>query len=126
MGQSLRTYSACRPRGRRNSVIALLAGRDAIVLETLPRVVLSIETGTPAFVAEGRIGDDVVETLEHVAVEKERAGQGVALLDLRDSVVVQDHVHAGEAGGSVVFLLPVEGDLYVLMAMTGFIANLEK
>ena len=94
-------------------VVALLAGRDAVVLEALPGVVLGIEAGAPAFVAEGRIGDDVVEGLERVAVEEERAGQGVALLDLRRGVVVQDHVHAGEAGRGVVFLLPVEGDLHV-------------
>ena len=95
-------------------VVALLAGRDAVVLEALPGVVLGIEAGAPALVAEGRIGDDVVEGLERVAVEEERAGEGVALLDLRRGVVVQDHVHAGEAGGGVVLLLPVEGDLHVL------------
>jgi hypothetical protein len=60
-------------------VVALLAGRDATVLEALPGVVLSIKAGAPAFVAKGRIGDDVVEGLERVAVEEKRAGQGVAL-----------------------------------------------
>ena len=54
-------------------VVALLAGRDAVVLEALPGVVLGIEAGAPALVAEGRIGDDVVEGLERVAVEY-RAG----------------------------------------------------
>jgi hypothetical protein len=39
-------------------VITLPLGRDAIVLKALPRVVLGIEAGTPAFVAKGRIGDD--------------------------------------------------------------------
>src|SRR5262249_56398068 len=43
------------------SVVALLAGRDAIVLKAPPRVVFGIEPGTPAFVAEGRIGDNVIE-----------------------------------------------------------------
>ena len=107
-------------------VIALLAGRDAVVLEALPRVVLGIEAGAPAFVAEGRIGDDVVEGLERVAVEEERASDGVALLDLRRGVVVQDHVHAREASGGVVFLLPVERDLHVLVAVAGFVADLEE
>src|SRR5262249_16814998 len=51
-------------------VIALLAGWDAIVLEALPWVVFGIEPGTPAFVAEGRIGDDVIESLERVAVKE--------------------------------------------------------
>jgi hypothetical protein len=63
-------------------VIALLAGRDAVVLETLPGVVLGIEAGAPALVAEWWIGDDVVEGFERVSVEVERAGDGVALLDL--------------------------------------------
>jgi hypothetical protein len=60
-------------------VIALLLGRDAIVLEALPRVVLGIEAGTPTFVAEGRIGDDIIERLESIAFEEERTGKGVAL-----------------------------------------------
>ena len=106
-------------------VIALLAGRDAVVLEALPGVVLGIEAGAPAFVAEGRIGDDVVEGLERVAVGVERAGERVALLDLRRGVVVQDHVHAGEAGGGVVLFLPVERDLHVF-AVAGFVADLQE
>ena len=95
-------------------VVALLGGRDAVVLEALEGVVLGIQAGAPAFVAEGRIGDDVVEGLERVAVEEERVGEGVALLDFRRGVVVQDHVHAGEAGGGGILFLPVEGDAHVL------------
>src|SRR5262249_18563124 len=88
-------------------VITLLAGRDAIVLEALPRVVLGIQAGAPALVTKGRIGNDVVEGPKRVAVEKERVSEGIALLDLRSGGVVQVHVHTGEASGSVVFLLPV-------------------
>src|SRR5262245_44763644 len=106
-------------------VIALLAGRDT-VLETLPGVMLGIEPGIPAFVAEGRISADVVEGLERVSVEVERVGDGVALPDFRRGVVVQDHVHSGKASGGVVFLLPVEGDLYVLVAVAGFVADLKE
>jgi hypothetical protein len=72
------------------SVIALLAWRDAVVLEALPGVVLGIEARAPALVAEGWIGNDVVEGLERVSVEIERAGDSVTLFDLRRGVVVQD------------------------------------
>jgi hypothetical protein len=60
------------------SVIPLLAGRDAVV-EALPGVVFGIEAGAPTFVAEGRIGDDIIERLESIAFEEERTGKGVAL-----------------------------------------------
>jgi hypothetical protein len=52
------------------------------VLEALPGIVLRIEAGAPAFIAEGRIGDDIIEGFERIAVEEERAGYGVALLDI--------------------------------------------
>ena len=106
-------------------VVALLAGRDAVVLEALPGVLVGNEAGAPAFVAEGRIGDDVVEGLEHAALGEERVGEGVALLDLRRGVVVQDHVHAGEAGGGGVLLLPIEGDAHVFAA-AGLVADLQE
>ena len=60
---------------------------------------------------KGRIGDDVVEGLERVAVLELGIGQRVALHDERRGVVVQDHVHPGEAGGGGVLFLPVERDL---------------
>jgi len=60
--------------------VALLGGRDAVVLEPLEGVVFGIETGAPAFVAERRIGDDVVERLQGIAIEKEWTGERVALL----------------------------------------------
>jgi hypothetical protein len=68
---------------------------------------LCSKAGAPAFVAEGRIGDDVVECPKIVVIGEQWIGDGVALPDLRRGVVVQDHVHAGEASGRVVFLLPV-------------------
>ena len=39
------------------------------------------------------------------------AGQGVALPDVGRRAVVQDHVHAGQARGGAVHLLPVERDV---------------
>ena len=92
-------------------VVALLAGRRAEGLEALVGVVERIEAGAPALVGEGRIGDDVVEGLERVAVLELGIGQRVALHDERGGVVVQDHVHAGEAAGGGVLFLPVERDL---------------
>ena len=103
-------------------VIALLTGRRAEVLEPLVGIALHIDTVAPAFVAERRIGDDVVEGLESpVLAGEERIGQRVALLDQRRGVVVQDHVHAGEASGRSIFFLPVERDLG-----TGGIAHLQQ
>ena len=49
-------------------VVALLGGRRAEGLEAVVRVVERVEAGAPALVGEGRIGDDVVEGLERVAV----------------------------------------------------------
>ena len=56
-------------------------GRRAEVPEALVRVVLRIEAGAPTLVAEGRIGDDVVEGLEGIARLELRVGQRVALDD---------------------------------------------
>ena len=107
-------------------VVALLGGRHAVVLEALEGVVGRVEAGAPALVAEGRIGDDVVEGLELAGgVLEERVGQRVALLDQRRGVVVQDHVHAGQAGGGGVLFLPVERDLDVF-AVAGLVADLEQ
>ena len=55
-------------------VIALLAGRGTVVLEALPGVVLGVEARAPAFIAKGRISDNVIEGLECVAIEEERGG----------------------------------------------------
>jgi hypothetical protein len=91
-------------------VIALLGRGDAEGLEALAGVVEGIEAGTPAFVAEGEIGDDVVEALETGPVAKLGIGEGVALHDEGGGVVVQDHVHARQDGGGGVLFLTVEGD----------------
>ena len=84
-------------------------------------VVERIEAGAPALVAERRIGDDVVEGLERVAVLELGIGQRVALHDQRRGVVVQDHVHAGEAAGGGVLFLPVERD-----GGAGLVAHLQE
>ena len=81
-----------------------------------------VQAGAPALVAEGRIGDHVVEGLELAGrVGEKRVGQRVALHDERRGVVVQDHVHAGQAGCGRVLLLPVERDL-----RAGGIAHLQQ
>ena len=73
-------------------------------------IVERIEAGAPALVGKRRIGDHVVERLERVAVLELGIGQRVALHDECRGVVVQDHVHAGEAAGGGILLLPVERD----------------
>ena len=91
-------------------VVALLVGGNAKNLEPLEGVVQQIEAGAPTLVAKRRIGDDVIECLERVAVLELGIGQGVALLNEGRGVVVQDHVHAGEAACGSILFLPVEGD----------------
>jgi hypothetical protein len=71
MRQDARAFAGALERAedmQKVGVIALLAGRDAVG-ETLPGVALGIEASAPAFVAEGRIGDDVVEGFERVSIE---------------------------------------------------------
>ena len=80
------------------------------MLEALIRIAQRIDAVAPALVAERRIGDDVVEGFESVAILEFRVGEGVALDDQRRGVVVQDHVHAGKARRGGVLLLPVERD----------------
>src|ERR1022692_911548 len=102
-------------------VIALLGGRDAEALEAQVGVVAGIDAVAPGLVAEGRIGDYVVEGFDGVAVLEFWIGQRVALLNVRPRVVVEDHVHAGETGGGGVLFLPVEGDLGA-----GFVTHFEE
>ena len=93
-------------------VIALFVGRDAKVLEALPGIVLWIQPGAPAFVGERWIGNHKIKGFEIALIGLEqRIGQGIALLDQRGRVVVQDHVHARQTGGGGILLLPVEGDI---------------
>ena len=92
-------------------VVALLGGRHAEGLEAFVGIVGRVEAGAPALVAEGRIGDHVVESLERVAVRELGIGQRIALHDERRGVVVQDHVHARQTAGGSVLFLAVKGDL---------------
>jgi len=89
-------------------VIALLAGRRAEGFEAVEGVVGDVDAIDPAFVGQGRIGDDIIEGLEGVAGLEFGIGERVALYDEGGGVVVQDHVHAGEAAGGGVFLLAVQ------------------
>ena len=91
-------------------VVALLRGRRAEGLEAIVGIAQRIDAVAPAFVGEGRIGDDMVESLEAVAILELGIGQRVALDDQRGGVIVQDHVHPREAAGGGVLLLPVERD----------------
>ena len=100
-------------------VVALLGGWNAIGFEALEGIVLGMEAGGPALVAEGWVGGGVVEGLELVAIEEQRAGEGVALLDLRRGAVVEDHVHAGETDGGGVLFLAVEGDAHAFPVESG-------
>jgi hypothetical protein len=61
-------------------VVALSRGRDAVMLEAMEGIVRRIEPGAPALVAERRIGGDVVESLEGVALGEKRSGESVALI----------------------------------------------
>ena len=60
---------------------------------------------------EGRIGDDVVELLQRLAVPVIGMQQGVALDDVGDGVdqVVQNQVQAQQAGGFLRDVLGVDG-----------------
>lgn len=51
-------------------VVALLGRRHAEGLKTIVRIVQGIETGAPAFVGKGRIGDNIIKSLECVPVLK--------------------------------------------------------
>ena len=70
---------------------------------------------------KGGLATTIIKGLERVAVLELRIGQRVALHDERGGVVVQDHVHAGEAAGGAVLLLPVEGD-----RGAGFVRHLQQ
>ena len=107
-------------------VVALFCRWDAVMLEPLPGIVLGVDARAPAFVAERRIGDDIVEGHQPRLSEEERVGEGVALLDLRRGIVVQDQVHARQSGGGVVLLLTVERDFDVLPAVSRLLADLEE
>src|SRR6266704_1914627 len=69
------------------SVIALPGGRRAEVFEAFVRIVLWVDAGAPAFVAERRIGNDVIKRLEAAALLEFRIGDRVALDNQRRGVV---------------------------------------
>ena len=92
-------------------VVALLGRRHAERPEPVERVVRRVEAGAPPLVRERRVGDDVVELFERIAVLELRVGERVPLVDERLRVVVEDHVHAGQAARRRVLLLSVEGQL---------------
>ena len=91
-------------------VVALLGGRLAPG-EALEGVLRWRDAGGPGLVGERRIGDDVVVGAELLAVLELGRGQGVAREDVGRGEVVQDHVHAGQARGGHVLLLPFERDV---------------
>ena len=59
-----------------------------------------------ALVGKGRVGDDVIEGLERVAVFELGIGQRIALHDERGRVIVEDHVHAGQGARGGVLSCP--------------------
>ena len=106
-------------------VIALLGWRNAEVPEPAKGIVQRIDPLAPALVAEGVIGDHIhiVKGLEIalIGIKKEGIGQLITLLDLGGRVVVQDHVHASQAGGGGILFLTIER-----YHGGGFITNLQK
>jgi hypothetical protein len=72
-------------------------------------------------VGKGRIGDDVVVGAQLLAVLELGRGEGVAVENPGRREVVQDHVHASQAGGGDVLFLAFEGD-----ALAGLGGNLQQ
>jgi hypothetical protein len=60
-----------------------------------------------------------------VVMRNERGGEVLGHCDQGFLTTVQTEALAHGRGG-VVFLLPVKGDLHVLVAVAGFVANLEE
>jgi len=80
------------------------------MFEAAMRIVQGINPLAPALVAEGRIRDDIVKSFEiaQIGIKKKGIGQRVTLLDFRCRIVVQNHVHAGKAGGGGILFLTIE------------------
>ncbi len=91
-------------------VVTLLGGRHA-PSETLVRVVGRRQTGAPGLVAELRVGDHDVVGAQLMTIQELRVRQRVPGQDAGGGEVVQDHVHAGQAGGAHVHLLAFQGDV---------------
>jgi hypothetical protein len=125
MRQNAGTFATALERAnnvQQVSIITLFGWRCTKMFEAFVRVVERIDTGTPAFVTEWRIGNHVVKGLNLTVVTgKERIRQRVALLDQRRGVVVQNHVHPRQTGGGRVLLLAIERDLGA-----GFITHFQQ
>ena len=104
-------------------VVALFGGRNAEMAESVMRIFKRIFYPlAPALVAEGWIGNHVIEGLEVALFRHEQwIGQRVPLLDLCCRVVMQDHVHAGKTGGSGILLLTVKRH-----ALRNFVSDLQE
>lgn len=87
-------------------VVALLVQRCAQAAKPLGRVVQRVETGAPPRVGKRQICNDLVERFQRLAFAEFRVGQGVALHDRGTGIVMQDHVHPGEASGRRVLFVP--------------------
>ena len=111
VGQDDRTFAGALHRFQdvqQEGVVAILGRRNA-VLEAAIQIVGRIEAVAPGLGGKREIGHHEVEGLEAaVRADPMRAGERVALPDLRRRVVVQDHVHLGQGGGGVVHLLAVD------------------
>src|SRR6266567_2542452 len=99
---------------QQKSVVAIFPGWHAVV-KTLIQIVNRVKAIAPCLIGEGRIGYDEVEGLEILilwliaaALLKVRIGERIVLPDFGGGVVVQDHVHLSQSGGSVVHFLPVD------------------
>ena len=69
-----------------------------------------IESGAPAFIGKGKIGDDEIKHFDRIAIFELGIGQRVSLCDQRRGIVVQDHVHPRQAAGRCVLFLPIQRD----------------
>jgi len=102
-------------------VVALLGGGNAETIETPVRIVVGGQSRAPPLVRERRIGHHEVENLEAAAVRELGIGQGIALGDERGGVVMQNHVHPGQAGGRGILFLTVKGD-----SSAGLVGHLQQ
>ena len=93
---------------QQEGIVAVLGGWGAVG-EAPVHVAAHVDAVAPGFGREGRVGHHEVEGLQGVALRPLWRGQRVALPDFGGGGVVQDHVHLGERGGGVVYLLPVDG-----------------
>ncbi len=96
-------------------VVAVFGWRHPIAGEALVGVLVGVDAVGPAFVAEGRVGDDEIELFEVAAFEVFGIGEGVAVFDLVEGTghIMQHDVHAGQNGGGAIVFLTVDIDLTV-------------